>query len=85
MTTSEAGDKVYLVQHIADMNGEYEDVKLIGVFRSQSAANAAVKALREKPGFDTAKKGFSVEEFVLDQCDWKEGFVIVDNGEPKPR
>ena len=78
-------ENVYLVQHVSDVNGEYEDVKLIGIFSSRTTANQAIKELKTKPGFEDTKDGFSIEAIELDHVEWKDGYVIVDRGEPKPR
>lgn len=78
-------EKVYLVQHVSDVNGEYEDVKLIGIFSSKATAEQAIKGLKTKPGFEDAKNGFSIDEIELDHVEWSEGYFIIDHGEPRPR
>lgn len=78
-------ETVYLVQHVSDVNGEYEDVKLIGIFSSKEKANQAIQSLKTKPGFEEAKNGFSIDEIELDHVEWSEGYFIIDNGEPRPR
>ncbi len=78
-------EKVYLVLHTSDVNQEYEDVKMIGVFSSRNRADQVITDLKTKPGFEEAKRGFTVEELEVDAVEWKDGYVIVDRGEPQPR
>jgi hypothetical protein len=50
---------------------------LIGVYRTQEAANAAINRLRGRPGFRDYPEGFNVYEQILDKDHWEEGFARV--------
>jgi hypothetical protein len=80
---------VFVVQHLHVLPQGEEDVKLIGVYSTQSSAIAAVERLREAPGFrefpelvdasnaPTGTQGFYVDEYSLDLDYWPEGFETV--------
>jgi hypothetical protein len=76
---------VYLVSHLLEIafehphtgSFEYEDSKIVGVFRTHAAAKLAVSKLRTKPGFREAKRGFYIERYALGDIEWSEGFVTV--------
>jgi homoserine kinase type II len=67
-------DRVYVLQHTYDLDG-CEETKFIGVYRSQGAADAAVRKLRHQPGFSERPAGFNVDAYELDKDHWEEGFV----------
>ena len=67
---------VFVVQHVHESeDGRDEDVKFIGVYSSQSDAEAAVSRLRLQPGFRAHPDGFEVMECELNKDHWAEGFV----------
>ena len=80
---------VFVVQHVHLLPHGEEDVKLIGVYGSRDAAVAATKRLATQPGFRdcsaiaepmtaaTNDQGFYIDEYVLDQDHWAEGYVAV--------
>jgi len=79
-------DRVFVLQHLHLLNGDEEDVKLLGVYSSRTSAEAAVERFRLLPGFRDvpgmanpslpgAAEGFSIDEYELDQDSWDEGFV----------
>jgi hypothetical protein len=65
---------VFVVQH-AHQLGESEEVKMIGVYTSETTARAAVERLSQQPGFQHTADGFSIDPCELDQGSWPEGFV----------
>ena len=79
---------VYLLQHLHVLpHGKY-DVKTIGVYSSKEMALAAVYRLKIQPGFkdfpnminpehDEQADGFSIDEFLIDQDHWQEGYETV--------
>lgn len=79
--------QVYLVLHLHVLPGDVEDIKVIGVYRSEAAAQAAVLRLRQQPGFrdapelreptDDDQQGFHICPYALDTDQWTEGFVTV--------
>jgi hypothetical protein len=77
---------VYLLQHVHDLDGGHEHVKLIGVFSSRSKAQAALDRVRGQPGFRDTPEGFDISEFELDSNDlgWPEGYLTVRPGEYLP-
>jgi hypothetical protein len=72
---------VFVVQHVHELDLDDEDVKFIGVYSSEQAANAAVARLSSQPGFRDATSGFHVDRYTVDQDHWTEGFVTVRPGE----
>ena len=79
---------VFVIQHLHVLDGEKEDVKFIGVYRSLESAHAAIERLRGQPGFcehprvvdpltDDDESGFYIGEYELDKDHWPEGFVTV--------
>tara|TARA_R100000656_G_scaffold123736_1_gene100634 strand:- start:118 stop:330 length:213 start_codon:yes stop_codon:yes gene_type:complete len=69
--------KVYVLQHVHEINSDIEDVKFIGVFSSVEQANAAKNRLKNKPGFFDSQDGFSIDEYELDITYWEDGFCTV--------
>jgi hypothetical protein len=49
---------------------------LIGVYRTEADAKAAIERLRHKPGFTTFPDGFQVSPYELNQDHWTDGFVV---------
>jgi hypothetical protein len=66
---------VFLVQHERRVPPP-PGVKLIGVFSTRRAAEAAVERLRERPGFRELPASFTVDEISVDRDHWKEGFGV---------
>jgi hypothetical protein len=76
---------VFILFHLGvDASGE-QDVKLIGVYRSEAAATMAVNRLKSKPGFrehpniiDHTKDngpGFNINKYRLDDdSNWTGGY-----------
>jgi hypothetical protein len=64
-------DVVYVLQHHRDGD---EDVKMVGVYRSQGEAEAAILRLRGLPGFRDHPAGFETDAYVLNEDHWTEGF-----------
>ena len=51
-----------------------EDTELlIGVYRTEEAAKAAIGRLRDQPGFRDYPQGFNIYENTLDKDSWTEG------------
>ena len=64
---------VFLAWHTR-VDADSEDSKLLGVYSSEAAAQAAINRLRYKPGFRNYPDGFEVSEHELDRDGWTEGF-----------
>jgi hypothetical protein len=79
-------NRVFVLQHLHVINGDQDDVKLLGVYSSRALAEVAMEKFRHLPGFrDTPymadptqsgpSEGFTIDEYQLDQDSWGEGFV----------
>lgn len=68
-------NRVYVLHHIRRDDEYGDDAKLIGVYRSQEAINAAMDRLAGQPGFRDYPEGFSTDAYELDEDHWREGFV----------
>ena len=66
---------VYVLQHLRE-DELSEDVKFIGVFSSKVKADSAIMELKCQPGFKDYPDGFSVDEYTVDELEWKEGFGV---------
>ena len=67
---------VYVIQHthvLADC--DEEDVKFIGVYSSEDAANMAIERASIRPGFVDSKDGFSIDKYVVDEDNWTSGYL----------
>ena len=65
---------VFVVQHVARQDEAGEDVKFIGVYSDQQQATTATIRLRTLPGFRDYPHGFCIDEYLLNQDHWSEGF-----------
>lgn len=76
MNSESLNQSVYLIQHCYE-RGDSEDVKVIGIFASQSDAETVVERLRKQDGFKDAPDGFSIDSYVIGRCFWSDGFETV--------
>ena len=61
-----------------------EDTELhIGIYASRADADAAIEALKGKPGFRDYLEGFEAHEIVLGQTGWQYGFITTIGAPPK--
>lgn len=67
---------VFVVQHEYEWRG-HDEVAFIGVYATQSHAEAAVSRVRDQPGFRNWPDGFAIDEYTLGKDHWTEGFVIM--------
>jgi hypothetical protein len=65
---------VYLLWHVRDPD-DLDTAKLIGVFTSRRKAAGAKRQLRNVDGFAEYPDAYIVDEYQLDELNWKEGFV----------
>ena len=83
-------ETVFVLQHLRS-DEDSEDLKLIGVYSSRVAAEAAVERKRKVPGFssfprivnastDEQESGFYIDEMEIDRDYWSEGFVYETRG-----
>jgi hypothetical protein len=71
-------DSVVLLWHVQEMPDGHDDEKLIGVYRNEDDARAAIARLRDKPGFRDLPEGFQYETYALNRDQWTEGYVIAE-------
>jgi hypothetical protein len=64
-------DEVFLLSHVS----ESDDEKLIGIYRVQADAQAAIERLRNEPSFVTFPDGFHIDRYELNRDHWTEGYV----------
>ncbi|WP_323101809.1 hypothetical protein [Intrasporangium sp. YIM S08009] len=63
----EAGELAY--------DEEFDDLKIIGVYEDEAAAEAAIARTRQLPGFKDEPDCFMVDGYALGEDHWTEGFV----------
>jgi hypothetical protein len=68
-------DKVWLLWFEQERDEGDDTELLIGVYRTEEAALAAIVRLKDQPGFRDFPEGFKAYESILDQDGWTEGFV----------
>lgn len=64
----------YVVFHVRETDSGHEDVKIIGVYSSQTNADSAIARISKLPGFVDCKEGFTTDEYPVDEDHWTEGF-----------
>lgn len=64
---------VYILQHSYELE-DAEETKLIGVYTSKTHAESAIERLKTKPGFCNKPEDFTIDEYILNQDSWEEGF-----------
>ena len=69
--------KVYVLQHLHELDEGSSDVKLIGVYRTEQDAIAARKRLSAAPGFRESPESFAIDSYAVGQDHWVEGYVPV--------
>ena len=68
---------VWLAWHERESDG-CKEFKMIGVFSTREAAEAAIDARRGKPGFADHPDGFEIGAYVVDRdAAWIDGFITV--------
>ena len=73
---------VHLLMHVRSDDEDGESAKMIGVYSTQEAANAAIERLKMQPGFTEHPNGFHIDQYELDQDNWSEGFISWDEAYP---
>jgi hypothetical protein len=77
---------IFVLHHLHVLPGGEEDTKLIGTYRSNESALAAIDQLKVQPGFcdyprlidplvDDEESGFYLDEYELDKDHWCEGYI----------
>jgi homoserine kinase type II len=68
-------ETAFVLHHVAREDTPNEDVKLIGVYSTRTAAEAAIARMCLLPGFRDYPSGFHIDEYELDRDQWAEGFI----------
>jgi hypothetical protein len=66
---------VFLLHHVRSDDEYADNAKLIGTYSSRDAAVAAIERLREQRGFRDHPEGWDIQQYILDDDHWEEGFV----------
>jgi hypothetical protein len=66
---------VYLLWYVREWEEGEDTELLIGAYRSEADAAAAIERLRDKPGFVKYQEGFQIHSRELGKDDWTEGFA----------
>ena len=74
------GESVFLVWYVQERNGDDADL-LIGVYRTEADAEAAIDRLKPKAGFVAAPLGFRINRYELNRDHWEDGYVTGGGGE----
>ena len=72
--------KVYVLQHLHELDDGSSDVKLIGIYGTEQDAIAARKRLSAAPGFKESPECFAIDPYEVGQDHWVEGYVSVPAG-----
>jgi hypothetical protein len=68
-------DSVWVLWFGRERANDEDTELLIGIYRSEEAARAAIDRVKGQPGFRDFPQGFVVSEYALDNDHWTEGFV----------
>jgi hypothetical protein len=66
----------FLLWHTRETTGFGDDAKMIGVYSSEEAAQAAKRRSALLPGFRDHPDGFIIDRYQVDNDNWTEGFGI---------
>jgi hypothetical protein len=69
--------RVFILEHVHELESGDEDVKLIGVNSSEEAGKCAISDRVRRPGFSDHAEGFHLTPYDLDKTHWTEGFVTI--------
>ncbi len=69
---------VFLLEHSYEVD-EIDNTKTIGIYSSKEKAKETIKRYIQLPGFkDYPTECFTIDEYKLDEDNWKEGFFKWD-------
>ena len=68
-------EKVYLLWFVEESKERGDLELLIGIYKSEPEAKAAIDRLSGKPGFADNPSGFQIHPCKLGKDDWTEGFI----------
>ena len=65
------------MQHSYEKNNGFEETKIIGIFSTYQKAEETIVEYRIKKGFVDHPDDFFIDEYLLDEKNWSEGFVCI--------
>jgi len=65
-------EAVYLLTHVHQLKSD-DDEKVIGIYRTEADARAAIVRLSTQPGFAASLDGFVIDKYELNQDHWTGG------------
>jgi len=68
----------YILWHVRATGRNGGDAKLIGAYREEAGAQAAIARLLLQPGFRDHPTGFQIAKCELDKDHWAEGFISAE-------
>jgi hypothetical protein len=69
-------DSVFVLWYVNAPDSPDEDEFLIGLYKTEEEAKAAIERLKGKPGFEDAPDGFQIHPYELNRDHWTEGFSV---------
>lgn len=69
-------ESVFLLWFIHKPDSDDEQELLIGVYRTEQDANAAIERLKTKIGFVDSPSGFQIVPYEFNRDHWTEGYVL---------
>ena len=72
-------ESVFLLWYVREGDGDDGDL-LIGVYRTEADAEAAINRLKSKAGFVAALEGFRINRYELNRDHWEDGYVTGTSG-----
>ena len=67
-------DRVYELTHFYEDSEGYDIVTEIAVYTTMDKAQEAEKRLKKHPKFRDHPNDFVIDEYILDQDNWQDGF-----------
>jgi hypothetical protein len=75
-------NSVFLLWHVHEMD-DADDEKLIGVYRTEADAKAAIERVKNQPGFVDLQEGFTISSYELNRDHWTEGYFTYIHPSPE--
>jgi hypothetical protein len=70
--------QVFILWHVRVAGEHGGDAKLIGAYRQEAGAQAAIARLLPLPGFREHPTGFQISACELDKDHWEDGFISAE-------
>jgi homoserine kinase type II len=69
-------NNVFLLWHVYEESGADDDENLLGVYSTEENAKKNIEKWKSVEKFHKHPDGFMVCKYILDEDEWKEGFVF---------